>query len=108
MIVQRAYEEGKLFEIMNKVFANGPGDRGSIPGRVIPEIVLDTSFLNTQYYEVQIKDKWSYQGKGVAPSPSLRFGFWFGFMAYQTLLVILCQIHFYAYQQFYFKQFSLA
>ena len=23
--------------LMNRVFANGPGDRGSIPGRVIPK-----------------------------------------------------------------------
>ena len=43
-----------------KVFANGPGDRGSIPGRVIPKIlkmVLDTSLLNTQQYKVLIKSK---------------------------------------------------
>ena len=36
---------------MNRVFANGPGDRGSIPGRFIPmteKIVLDNAFLNTQ------------------------------------------------------------
>ena len=29
-------------------------------------------------------------------------------MAYQTSLVIKCQIHFYTYKQFYSKQFSLA
>ena len=43
------------------MFANGPGDRGSIPGRVIPKtfkkMVLDTSLLKTQYYKVRIKDK---------------------------------------------------
>ena len=42
------------------VFANGPGDRGSILGRVIPKtqkIVLDALLLNTQHYKVQIKDK---------------------------------------------------
>ena len=42
------------------MFANGPGDRGSIPGRVIPKtlkMVLHTSFLNTQYYKVLIKGK---------------------------------------------------
>ena len=36
-----------------KVFANGPGDLGSIPGRVIPKtqkMVLDASLLNTQHY----------------------------------------------------------
>ena len=37
----------------------------------------------------------------------IRFGLvWFGFIAYQPLLVIYC--HFYTYKQFYFKQFSLA
>ena len=42
------------------VFANGSGDLGSIPGRVIPkslEMVLDTSLLNTQQYNVCIKGK---------------------------------------------------
>ena len=42
------------------MFANGPGDRGSILGRVIPKtqkMVLDTSLLNTQHYKVRIKDK---------------------------------------------------
>ncbi len=32
---------------MSRVFANGPGDRGSIPDRVIPKtqkMVLDASF----------------------------------------------------------------
>ena len=43
-----------------RVFANGPGDLGSIPGRVIPKtqkMVLDASLLNTQHYKVQIKGK---------------------------------------------------
>ena len=41
------------------VFANGPTDMGSIPGRVIPKtlkIVLDTYLLNTQQYKVRIKN----------------------------------------------------
>ena len=45
---------------MNRVFANGPVDRGSISGRVIPKtqkMVLDSSLLNTQYYKVKIKGK---------------------------------------------------
>ena len=40
------------------MFANGPGDLVSIPGRVIPKtlkMVLDTSLLNTQQYKVCIK-----------------------------------------------------
>ena len=43
-----------------RVFANGPGDLRSIPGRVIPKtlkMVLDVSLLNTQHYKVQIKGK---------------------------------------------------
>ena len=41
-------------------FANGPGDLGSIPGRVIPKtlkMVLDTTLLNTQHYKVRFKGK---------------------------------------------------
>ena len=43
-----------------RVFANGPGDRGSIPSQVIPKnqkMVLDASLLNTQHYKVHIKGK---------------------------------------------------
>ena len=45
---------------MIKVFANGPEDCGSIPGRVIPKtqkIVLEATLLNTQHYKVRIKGK---------------------------------------------------
>ena len=44
----------------SRLFANGPGDRVSIPGRVIPKtlkMLLDTFLLNTQHYEVRIKGK---------------------------------------------------
>ena len=40
--------------------ASGPGDRGSIPGCVIPKtqkMVLDASLLNTHHYKVWIKGK---------------------------------------------------
>ena len=43
-----------------RMFANGPGDLGSIPGQVIPKtfkMVLDTSLLNAQHYKVWIKGK---------------------------------------------------
>ena len=43
--------------IMVRVFANGPGDWGSISGQVIPKtqkMVLDASLLNTQHYKVWI------------------------------------------------------
>ena len=45
---------------MGRVFANGPGDRGSIPGDVIPKtfkMVLDTSLHNSQQYKICIKGK---------------------------------------------------
>ena len=43
-----------------RVFANGPGDLGSISGRVTPKtqkMVLDASLLNTQHYKVRINGK---------------------------------------------------
>ena len=58
--------------IMVRAFANGPGDRILIPGRVIPKtqkMVLDASLLNTKHYKVWIKGKWSNPGNGVAPFP---------------------------------------
>ena len=45
---------------MVKVFANGPGDLGSIPGRIIPKtqnMELDAALLTTQHYKVRIKGK---------------------------------------------------
>ena len=45
---------------VGRVFANSPGDRGSIQGRVIPKtlkMVRDTSLLSTQQYKVCIKSK---------------------------------------------------
>ena len=47
-------------KLVCRVFENGPGDLGSIPGRVIPKtlkMVLDTYLLNTQQYKVRIKGK---------------------------------------------------
>ena len=58
---------------MSRVFANGPGDRGSIPCRVLPKtqkMVLDGTLLKTQYSRV----KWSNPGNGVVPSPTPRCG----------------------------------
>ena len=45
---------------MSSVLANGLGDQGSIPGRVIPKtlkMVIDTNLLNTQHYKARIKGK---------------------------------------------------
>ena len=58
---------------MVRVFANGPGDWGSNPGRIIPKTqkkVLGASLLNTQHYRVGINGKLSNPGKGVAPFPT--------------------------------------
>ena len=49
-----------LIGLVDRVFANSPGDLGSIPARVIPKtlkMVLDTSLLNTQQHKVRIEDK---------------------------------------------------
>ena len=45
---------------MSRVFTNGPGDQGSIPGRIIPKtqkMVLDATLLSTQHDKVRIKGK---------------------------------------------------
>ena len=45
---------------MSRVFANDPGDQGSIPVRVIPKtqkMVLDAALLSTQQYKVRIQGK---------------------------------------------------
>ena len=50
----------RLIGLVGRVFPNGPGDFGSIPGRVLPKtlkMLLDTSLLNTQQYKVRIKVK---------------------------------------------------
>ena len=42
------------------MFADGPGDLGLIPGRVIPKtqkIVFDAPLFHTQYYKIGIKGK---------------------------------------------------
>ena len=46
--------------LMSRVFTSDSEDQGSIPGRVISKtqkMVLDTTLLNTQQYEVRIKGK---------------------------------------------------
>ena len=60
---------------MSRVLASGPGDQGSIPGRVIPKtlkMVLDTSLLNTQHDKVRIKVKVERfrEGSGALPYTS--------------------------------------
>ena len=46
--------------LVGRVFGNGLGDRGSIPGWVIPKtqkMILDATVLNTQHHKVGIKGK---------------------------------------------------
>ena len=45
---------------MSRVFANGLGDWGLIPGQIIPKtqkMILDAALLNTQHNKVRIKGK---------------------------------------------------
>ena len=49
-----------LIGLVGRVFANGSGNLGSIPGYVIPKtlkMVLNASLLNIQHYKVCIKGK---------------------------------------------------
>ena len=49
-----------IIGLVGRVFANGPGDLGSVPGYVITKtlkMVHNTSLLNTQQYKVRIKGK---------------------------------------------------
>ncbi len=50
--------------LMSRVFANGLGDQGSIPGQVIPKtqkMVLDATLLNTQHIKAKVEQlrEWS-------------------------------------------------
>ena len=61
---------------MSRVFTNGPGDLGSLPGRVIPKtqkMVLEAALLNTQIYKVRIKSKVE-QSRERSSAPSLHLG----------------------------------
>ena len=42
--------------LMSRVFANGPRDRGSIPGKT-QKLILDAALLSTQHDKVRIKSK---------------------------------------------------
>ena len=49
-----------FFDLISRVFANGPGDLGSYPSRFIiktQKTVLDVALLSTQHYKVRIKGK---------------------------------------------------
>ena len=56
-------------------FTNGPGDQGSIPGRVITntqKMVLDATLLSTQHYKVRIKGKVEQSREKSSTFPSIR------------------------------------
>ena len=59
-LIPNIYIYDRLTGLVGTVFANGPGDLGSTPRRVIPKtlkLVHDTSLLNTQQYKVRINGK---------------------------------------------------
>ena len=60
-------------DIIVRVFASGPGNQGSFPGRVMPKtqkMILDAFWLNILHYELRIKGKWRNFLKSIAPSPT--------------------------------------
>ena len=60
MSVSKLCLSNRAIDQMSRMFTNGPGDRGSIPGRVIPKtqkMVLGATLLNTLDYKVWIKGK---------------------------------------------------
>ena len=60
-------------DLVGRVFANGPGGLGLIPGwvkRKSLKMVLGTSLLNTQQYKVRIKGK-------VEQSSTIFYSLWY-------------------------------
>ena len=58
-VIHNAFHSNSI-GLMSRVFANGLGDQGLIPGRVIlktQKMVLDPTLFNTQHYKVKIKSK---------------------------------------------------
>ena len=73
-VTQCQFLDRWLIGLVGRVFANGPGDRGSIPGRVIPKTkkkwYLIPPCLKLSIIRYVSRVKWSNLGKGVAPSPT--------------------------------------
>ena len=83
----------QLIGLMSRVFANGPGDLGSIPGHVIPKtlkMVLDTTLLKTQQYKLRIKGKVEQSREMSSALPYIPWcsSYWKG-----GLLVVLNYVH---------------
>ena len=72
------YIYNRLIGLVGRVFANGPGDRRSIPGRFILKTFLKKWYLIHPSLTLSIikyvsRVKWSNTGKGESPSPTPRF-----------------------------------
>ena len=67
-----------IIGLVDRVFANGSGDRGSIPGGIIPKTKKKwywiPSCLSLSIISYISRVKWSNPRKGVAPSPTLQCG----------------------------------
>ena len=60
MQIANYYRNKRAIGLMSRMFANGLGDRNSIPGQLLPKtqkMVLYPALLKTQYYKVRIKGK---------------------------------------------------
>ena len=78
--------------LVGRVWANGPGDPGSIPGRVIPKTLKMVLYLTLSILRYVSRVKWSNPGKGVAPSPTPRgSSYWKG--SFQVTLVNSRQLY---------------
>ena len=97
------YQSVRPVGTMVRVLANDLGNLGSIPSRVIRKIkkmVLDASLLNTQYYKIQVKGKWTNPEKEVViyPIPQCS-SYWKGSLqvvlayCWPTYLYIIVKIH---------------
>ena len=65
----------RIIGLADRVFANGPGDRGSIPAASYQRLskwYLIPSCLTLSIIRYISRVKWSNPGKGVAPSPTPR------------------------------------
>ena len=65
----------RFIGLVGRVFANGPGDLGSIPGRVTPKTLkwhLISPCLTLSIIRCVSTVKWSKTENGVAPSPMPR------------------------------------
>ena len=60
MVIIKSKLKFRAIGLMSRVFANVPGDLGSILDRVVTKtqkMVLDAVLINTQHYKVRIKGK---------------------------------------------------